>query len=329
MKTVITIGEILLRLSPKEGRLLSSAEELSAVFGGSEANVAVALSGFGERAVHLSALPKNPMGQAAENALRKYGVDTSRIVRTEGRMGLYFCEGGASVRAGRVVYDRARSAFAEAPASLYPLPAALEGATHLHLSGITPALGKKAEELTRLALLEAKERGLTTSLDLNFRRDLWSESKAKACFLSLLPEVDILIASSDGLNILGLENAGTDLSACARAAEILHKKFHLRAVALTVRESVSASFNRLAGVYFDGEAHISPFYAVDILDRVGGGDAFAAALLHAFLNGFSGDEAVSFAAAANAYKHTVFGDAMCVSAEEILSAARGETRIRR
>ena len=326
---VVTLGEILLRLTPPFGTPLSDAESLSVRFGGSEANVAVALAGFGEETAHITAFPQNAVGQAAENNLKKFGVDTRFAVRVQGRMGLYYYEQGASLRAGRVVYDRLDSAFSKTPAAAYRLSDALEGARHLHLSGITPALGTNAAELCRIALQEAKERGLATSFDLNYRADLWSPEEAARAFCALFPYVDLCIASSDGVSLVGVENGGRDPAACRRAAESLKEKYGFSAVALTVRESVSASFNRLSGVLLGKEFSVSPTLSVDIVDRVGGGDAFAAGLIHALLNGFSEADAVAFATACNAYKHTLFGDTMSASEAEIFNVLRGDTRIRR
>lgn len=329
MKKVVTLGEILLRLTPQSEQPVADASAFSAAFGGSEANVAVCLAGFGEETLHITALPEGDLGQAAENALRKYGVDTHSIVRRKGRMGLYFYRPGASLRAGKVIYDRARSVFAETPASAYDLPAALAGADRFHLSGITPALGENARTLALSALKAAKERGIVTSFDVNFRADLWPREEACAAFEELLPYVDICIASSDGLDVLGLENAGTDIAACERAARELQKRYAFRAVALTVRESVSATFNRLSGVLLTDVFSRSPVFGVDVVDRIGGGDAFAAGLLHALSAGFSGERAVSFAAACNACKHTLRGDCMSVPEEEIEAILRGDTRVRR
>ncbi len=329
MNAILTIGELLLRLTPPCGVRLTDAENFSVRFGGSEANVATALSGFGEKSRFVTALPEGELGQAAENSLRRCGVDTRFCVRDKGRIGLYYYEQGASLRAGRVIYDRAGSVFAQTPVSAYPLAEALEGVRHLHLSGITPALGSHAAALCLLALKEAKSRGCSTSFDLNYRADLWSEEEAKKAFGTLFPYVDLCIASSDGLGILGLSPAGTDPAACRAAAKEIKERYGFRAAALTVRESVSASLNRLSGVLYGEEAYFSPVFTVDIADRVGGGDAFAAGLLHALLRGAAGGEAIAFAAAANAYKHTLYGDNFCVPAEEIDAVLRGDTRLRR
>ena len=324
---ILTLGEVLLRLTPPAGTRLTDAESLSVRFGGSESNVAAALSGFGDRAVHLTALPQGEIGQAAENSLRRYGVDTRFILKREGRMGAYFYEPGASLRAGRVIYDRARSVFAETPASAYALSEALEDVAHVHVSGITPALGPHAAELTQRALMAAKAQGCTTSFDLNYRADLWTRTAAREAFEALFPYVDLCIASSDGLDLLGIQNGGSDLAACRDGAEELKARYGFRWAALTVRESISASENRLSGVLLGETFTTSPAFSVEILDRVGGGDAFAAGLIHALLHGFG--EAISFAAACNALKHTLYGDCMCVPEEEVFAVLRGDTRLRR
>lgn len=325
----VTLGEVLLRLSPAQ--LLSEGGDFSACFGGGEANVASALSGFGIPVRHLGVLPENDLGAAAEADLKKCGIDTRFLLKRKGRMGLYFYEAGASLRAGKVLYDRKDSAFACTAHTEYPLPEAMSGASWLHLSGITPALGEKAERLASAALREAKERGLVTSFDVNYRPSLWALEEAAEVFQKeLMPFADVCIVSSHGCDVLGVENGGLDVAECERAARQIQEKFGCKTVALTLRRSLSASVNELSGVLLHGDVFAcSPVFRVDVLERVGGGDAFSAGLIFALMKGFAPQEAVGFAAAAEAYKHTVRGDKMCVPAEEIFALLSGDTRVRR
>lgn len=326
---IVTLGELLLRLSPEKPNTLAQSSNFSAFFGGGEANVAVALAGLGEEAEFLTALPDNDLGGAALSFLKSRGVETGRALRKEGRMGLYFYEHGVSLRAGKVLYDRADSVFSRTRAEEYDLCGALEKADWLHLSGITPALGENAARLALFALKSARERGIATSFDVNYRPALWPFEEAKSAFERLLPYADVCIASSDGLDVLGLENAGAVLGKCERAARALKERYGLRAAAITVRESPSASRNRLSGCLLTDRFYPSDLFETEIVDRVGGGDAFSAGLIYAELHGFGGSRAVNFASACNAYKHTVAGDAMSVPAGEIELLMRGETRVRR
>lgn len=322
--TVVTVGEVLMRLSHTA---LRRADGFVAHFGGAEANVAIALAGMGVQARHVTALPDHDLGQAAFDALRRYGVDPSFILRGAGRLGLYFYERGASLRPGKVIYDRAGSLFSLLPPSAYDLRGALAGADYLHMTGVTPALGENARRLTLDAVRLAKEMGVKVSFDLNFRSSLWTEEDAFAFFEAILPSVDLLTASSDGLAVLGQENAGTDLKKAELAARAIAKKWGIPAVALTLRESVSANFNRLSALYLSDMVYTSRVYPVEIVDRVGGGDAFSAGLLYALSN--REENPAEFAAAANAYKHTVEGDFLCVSSGEIRALMAGDVRIRR
>lgn len=324
---VITLGEVLLRLSPKQ--LLATADGFSACFGGGEANVASALAGMGIPARHITALPANDLGRAALADLGKCGVATDAVLMREGRMGLYFYEAGSSLRAGKVLYDRKNSAFALTPAEDYALSEAMQDGSWLHLSGITPALGSEAKKLTLSALKHAKALGLTTSFDVNFRPSLMSREEAGQTFCEIMPLVDVCIVSSHGCDVLGIRNGGTDPAECERAAWEIRKKFGCRAVALTVRDSLSASVNELSGVLLTERIDTSPKFKVELAERVGGGDAFAAGLIYGMLKDLPPQETVDFAAAAEAYKHTLCGDKMCVPAEEIYALLSGDTRVRR
>ncbi len=324
MKTV-TLGEIMLRLSPEGSRRFSQTERLEVHYGGGEANVALSLALLGEEARFVTKLPLHAFGENALRYLKGYGVDTSCILRGEGRLGLYFLEHGASQRSSRVIYDRAGSAFALSTPEEYDFDKIFEGADSLHLTGITPALGKNCARLALLAMREGKRRGLTVSFDPNFRANLWTEEEAKRCFETLLPLTDILIASSDGLSVLGLSPTGEDEEKTAEAAKTLCERYGLRAAALTMRGHISASENRFSALYYDKTAHFASPYLLRIVDRVGGGDAFAAGLLYALKQGYDGGTAVEFATAAGALKHSVEGDANLASKEEIFALMKDKS----
>jgi len=322
MKTV-TIGEIMLRLSPEGFKRFAQADRLETHYGGGEANVAVSLAQLGEDARFVTKLPAHDFGENAVRFLRGYGVDTSCILRGGERIGLYFLERGASQRGSRVIYDRKESAFALSDAEEYDFDCIFSGADWLHLTGITPALGRNSARLAECAMREAKRRNLTVSFDPNYRKNLWTEAEAKECFSKLLPFMDILITSSDGLDMFGLPPAGENADAALFSAKKLRETYGLRAVALTVRGQRSASENDFSAVFDDGKAHRAKTYHLQIVDRVGGGDAFAAGLIYALKRGMDGQDAVEFATAAGAFKHAVEGDVNLASAEEILALVRG------
>ena len=318
MKTV-TIGEIMLRLSPTGYRRLSQAEQLEVHYGGAEANVALSLSVLGDETRFVTMLPKNALGEGALRFIRAFGVDTSCILRGGEKLGVYFLEAGASQRGGSVIYDRAGSAFARSALEDYNFDCIFAGADRLHITGITPALGEACARLTETAMREAKRRHITVSFDPNYRRSLWTEEEAAACFQRLLPLTDILFASTDGLSVLGLTPVHEDSEKAADAAQRLRERYALRAVALTMRGHISASENRLSAVYDDGTTHFAKTYSVQIVDRVGGGDAFAAGLLYALGQGYDGQTVVEFATAASVLKHTIPGAVNLATADEILS----------
>lgn len=316
MKTV-TLGEIMLRLSPEANARFSQAQRLEAHYGGGEANVAAALALFKEEARFVTKLPPHDLGDNAVRFLQGCGVDVSCIVRGGDRMGVYFLERGASQRGSRVIYDRKNSAFALSSSEEYDFDRIFEGADFLHITGITPALGKQTALLTEIAMKEAKKRGVTVSFDPNYRASLWTEEDAKRCFEKLLPLTDFLFASSDGLSVLGLPPAGENVKAAINAAKSLRRDYNLRAVALTMRGHISASENRYSAIYYDGSAYTANTYNLRIVDRVGGGDAFATGLIYALKRGLHSQEVLDFATAAGAFKHSVEGDVNFATPEEI------------
>lgn len=336
---VIALGEIMLRLSPEGYLRFVQADRLGAVFGGGEANVAVSLANFGCDAVYVTKLPPHEIGQAAVNDLRRYGVDTSHILRGGERIGIYYHEKGISQRGSKVIYDRKHSAFAESLPEEYDWENIFEGADWFHFTGITPALGGRTPEIVRAACEAAKARGIVVSCDLNYRQKLWKREEARRVMMELMDYVDVCICNEDDANdVFGIKAKNSDptagrldKSAYASVAKELTERFHLRLAAITLRTSVSASDNLWAGMLYDGEAHFSKEYAVHIADRVGGGDSFSAGLIYALGMKYPMQEAVEFAVAASCLKHSVEGDYNHVSLEEVqrLAAGQGSGRVQR
>ena len=326
MYKIVTFGEIMLRLSPPRGERLFQGGSLESCFGGSEANVAALCARLGLRASFVTKVPGGELGDAALRELSAHGVDVSGCIRGGDRLGVYYYEHGAGLRASKCVYDRRHSAFAEANASEFDFDAILDGASALFISGITPALSDEAFRACRFALDAAKRRGVTVYLDLNYRSKLWSEADAAAALGELLPSVDVLISNLYQANdVLSL---GVDVSdeekACADAASALFARYALRAAALTVRRTYNAERNGFFAAYFDGEnAYFSAKHDTPVVDRVGSGDAFTAALIAGLAKGSDGQDAVEYAAAAAALAHSVKGDIAILTNEEIRALADG------
>jgi 2-dehydro-3-deoxygluconokinase len=333
MEKVVTFGEIMLRLAPEGYGRFVQAASFGAVYGGSEANTAVSLANFGLHSVFVTRLPKHEIGQAAVNSLRQFGVDTSRIVRGGDRVGIYFLEKGAAQRPSKVIYDRAGSAIAAASPGDFDWPAIFQGARWFHFTGITPALGDNAAALTLEACTAAKAGGLTVSCDLNYRKNLWPREKAGELMAKLMPFVDLCIANEeDAANVFGISAKNSDVAAgtinreCYKeVAKALADKFSFKKAAFTLRESLSASDNNWAAMYYDdGDFYFSRKYAVHIVDRMGGGDSFGAGLIYALIAGLGPQESIDFAAAAGCLKHTIEGDVNQVSVEEVKKLAAGD-----
>jgi 2-dehydro-3-deoxygluconokinase len=332
---VVTFGEIMLRLgSPGFERLLQSAM-LTATFGGGEANVAVSLAQFGLHSDYVTRLPGHAIGDAVVRALRAEGVGTSHIVRGGSRLGIYFTETGASQRASTVIYDRAHSAISEIPADAVNWNAVMAGASWFHVTGITPALGERGVDATKAAVAAAKSAGATVSVDLNYRKKLWTEAQAQAVMRPLMASVDVVIANEEDLqSVLGVHVSGTDVTsgtlnvdAYRDAAEWVTRKLGPTLVAITLRESLSASDNGWSAVLWDGEAgvlHQSQHYNVRLVDRIGGGDSFAAGLIYGLVTGRSREDSLRFAVAASALKQTIPGDFNRVSVAEVDALAKGD-----
>lgn len=325
----------MLRLSPPGFERFLQSPVFSATFGGGEANVAVSLAHFGLDSWYVTRLPAHAIGDAAVRALRAEGVRTDAIVRGGERVGLYFAEAGASQRASTVIYDRAHSAVSEMSPGDADWRAVMTGAAWLHVTGITPALGDRAAASTRAAIDAARAAGARVSIDLNFRKKLWSEKQAQAAMQPLTTGVDVVIANEEDLQaVLGVHVAGADvrsghldLTAYRAAAEQVSRDFGVGLVAVTLRESVSASDNGWSGVLWDNQArlfHHSQHYDVRLVDRIGGGDSFAAGLIYALVSGRTPDRALRFAVAASALKQTIPGDFNRVSVDEVDRLAGGD-----
>ena len=332
MKKVVTFGEIMMRLNPEGYQRFVQADRFEASYAGGEANVAVGLAQFGMDAAFVSKVPAHEIGQCAVNELRRFGVDTSLILRGGDRLGLYYVEKGASQRASKVIYDRAGSAIAKAAVSEFDWDAIFENVAWFHWTGITPALGGELPEICLEACKAAKAHGVTISCDLNFRKKLWTSAQANAVMSKLMPYVDVCIANEeDAKDVFGIAASGTDIAAgklsregYRSVAEQLCARFGFKAVAITLRGSISASDNDWAAMlYTGGEAYFSPTYHIRIVDRVGGGDSFGAGLIYAMLNGKAPQDTVNFAVAASCLKHSIEHDFDLVSVSEVEALAAG------
>ena len=333
MKKVVTFGELMLRLAPENYLRFVQSDKFEATFGGAEANVAVSLANYGFDAQFVSKLPDHEIGQMAINSLRKFGVNTSKIVRGGDRVGIYYCEKGASQRPSKVIYDRANSSIATAKEEDFDWGKIFDGVEWFHWTGITPALSDSVAEITLKACKEAKKRGITISTDLNFRKKLWSKEKAGKVMGELCKYVDYCIANEeDAKDVFGIEADGTDIysgklnhEGYISVAQKLTEKFGFKGVAITLRESLSANDNNWSAMlYTDGKAYFSKKYAMHIVDRVGGGDSFGGGLIYSLLSGFDAQKTIEFAVAASCLKHSIEGDYNMVSVKEVETLAGGD-----
>lgn len=332
MGKIVTLGEIMLRLSPTGNYRFVQSESFQIFPGGGEANVAVSLANYGHTACFVSKLPSHEIGQIAVNALRRYGVKTEYISRGGDRVGLYYAETGVSMRPSKVIYDRAHSAIAEADISDFDFDKIMEDADWFHWSGITPAISDKAAEIVRVACEAAKRHGVTVSVDLNFRKKLWTSEKAISVMRPLMQYVDVCIGNEEDANMcLGykpdadVEGGKTDAEGYYEIFKGMMKEFGFKYVVSTLRESYSASHNGWKALIYDGKTfYESKHYDINpIIDRVGGGDSFSAGLIHGLLSYKDQAKALEFAVAASALKHTIPGDFNLVSTSEVESLAKG------
>lgn len=340
MPRVITFGEVMMRLATPGHRRFAQTNTLEMTFGGGEANVAVSLSQFGIEAAFVTRLPLNDLAQTCLNQLRGLGVDTRSILRGGERLGIYFLETGASQRASTVTYDRAHSSIASIEPAMVNWDDVFQDAQWFHFTGITPALSDSAAATTLAAARKAQDRGLTVSVDLNFRKKLWSSAQAQKVMTGLMPYVDYCIANEeDAEKVFGIKAGQTEVTRGALdhsryidVARQLTEQFKFKGVAITLRESFSASHNGWSALFYTGgKDYFSRRYELEIVDRVGGGDSFAAGLIYALLQKKAPEEMVNFAVAASCLKHSISGDYNLINLAEVeaLLAGDGSGRVQR
>lgn len=333
MAKVVTLGEIMLRLSAPGNKRFVQSEQFNVVYGGGEANVAVSCANYGHEAYFVSKLPTHEIGQSAVNTLTRFGVKTDYIARGGDRVGIYFLETGASMRPSKVVYDRTDSAIACADAKDFDFDTIMKGAKWFHWSGITPAISDKGAELTKLACIAAKKHGVTVSVDLNFRKKLWTTEKAQSIMKPLMEYVDVCIGNEEDAELcLGFKPGKTDVTKGSLEVEgyktifkQMKEEFKFTTVVSTLRESYSATHNGWSALMLDGDKfYTSKKYQVNpIVDRVGGGDSFSGGIIHGLMTKDK-QAALEFAVAASALKHTIFGDFNLVNASEVETLAGGD-----
>lgn len=330
---VVTFGELMLRLEPEGYYRFVQVDRMTSTFGGAEANVAISLANFGLKSTYVTKLPSHEIGQSAVNSLRRYGVDTSKIVRGGKRVGIYYNERGASQRPSKCIYDRAGSAIAESVPEDFDWDKIFEGASWYHITGVTPALGGKLPEICIQSCKAAKKRGLTVSLDLNYRSKLWTKEEAKNTMEKIASYVDICIANEDDAkDVFGIEAADTDTEngklnkeGYKSVARQMVEKYGFKKVAITLRTSINANVNRWSALYYDGsDFFFSREHEMFIVDRLGGGDSFCAGLIYSILKNESSQRVVEFASAASCLKHSVEGDFNMVTVEEVERLAHGD-----
>ena len=336
MAKIVTMGEIMLRLSTPNNEKFIQADEFDINYGGGEANVAVSLANYGHDVDFVCALPKNPIGDAAIATLRKYNVGTKHIARSGERIGIYFLETGSAMRASNVVYDRANSSISTARPEEFDFDEIFKDADWFHFTGITPAVSDSAAELTEVALKAAKKAGVTVSVDLNFRKKLWSSEKAKKIMTNLMQYVDVCIGNEeDAEKVLGFKPGNTDVTAgeleLSGYVDIFNQmcdQFGFKYVISSLRESHSASDNDWSACIMDGASrgfyHNKKYHIAPIVDRVGGGDSFAAGLICGLCDKKDFKLSLEFAVAASALKHTIPGDFNLVTREDVDNLAGGD-----
>lgn len=340
-KKYVGFGDFLLRLSPPGYRRFAQAPFFETYYTGAESNVCASLAVMGERTAFVTRIPDNAIAETGLGELRRFGIDVSGVVRGGGRLGIYYCEKGASQRPSKVIYDRLHSGFTEATRGDFDWPSLLKGADYFHFTGITPALGGDLPRICEDACRAAKKAGARISCDLNYRKNLWDTQTASRTMTRLLAHVDHLIANEeDAEKVLGIQADGSDVTGgkLSRAgyvgvAQKLKAAFPgLRTVAITLRRSISASDNIWGAMLFDGrKAYFSRDYNVHIVDRVGGGDSFAAGLLYALGHGFKPQDVIEYAAAASCLKHSIELDVNLSTVAEVrqLMAGDGSGRVQR
>jgi 2-dehydro-3-deoxygluconokinase len=335
-KKVVTFGEIMLRLSTTGFKRFVQAQSFDVTFGGGEANVSVSLANYGIDSSFVTKLPGNEIGDSAINHLRSFGVNTNYISRGGDRIGIYFLESGASSRASKVIYDRANSAISGAVEADFNWEEIFRDADWFHFTGITPAISRNTKECLLSACRAAKANKIKVSCDLNFRKKMWTEKEAQSFMIPMMEYVDVCISNEeDAEKTLGVSPANTDVTTAkiskagySDLAEKLKCNFNFEAVAITLRESYSASVNGWSALLLDNkeckEPYFSKKYDINIVDRVGGGDAFAGGLIYGLLSFPDTREALEFAVAASCLKHSIPGDFNHVSTDEVMKLVKGD-----
>lgn len=331
-KNIVTFGEIMLRLAPYNYEKIIQASQFQATYGGGEANVAVSLANFGHNVIFVTRLPNNPIGKSAFNKLRSMGVTTDHIELGGERIGIYFLEHGASIRPSKVTYDRSHSAISTITPGSFDWKKIFAEASWFHTTGITPALSPACAEESLIAVETAKKMGLKVSCDLNYRNKLWSREEARKTMTELVKNVDVVIANEeDAADVFGIEAEKTDVH--SGELDLDHYKSvatQLKAiagaeiVAITLRESLSASDNNWSAMLYNGDDFfLSPKYKIHLIDRVGGGDSFAAGLIHGLSCGWDQQKSLNFAVAASGLKQTIPGDMNLVEEKDVLAVMGG------
>lgn len=326
-KKVVTLGEVMLRLSVPDFQRLVQVNRFNVTYGGGEANFAAALCGYGLDVSLISKVPDNALGQSAVNHLRRYGVNTQHIIKGGRKLGIYFLETGTSMRASKVVYDRTGTSISDADISEFDFDKIFDGVDWFHITGVTPALSAKAAILTEVALKAAKIKGITTSIDLNYRRKLWSKKKAKEVLSGLFQHIDVCIGIDNTLGFISKDiglNGDLDVEGYKDLFQYLKEKFRFKYIVSTLRESKSASDNFWSALVYDGnEFYHTKQYDIRIVDRVGSGDSFAGGFICGLITGLSMKDATEFGVAASVIKHTIPGDLNHATIAEIRNLMDG------
>jgi 2-dehydro-3-deoxygluconokinase len=333
-KQAVFFGELMMRLSTKRHERIIQAREFDVLYSGAEANLGVSLANYGLQSFMVSSVPDNAVGQACLNYMRQFGLNVDHVKRNGFRLGIYYVETGASQRPSTFLYNRKGSSITELRTGDFDWAGIFSGKHWFHFTGITPALADSVAEITKEACVAAKKHGLMVSADLNFRRKLWSPEKARQVMTDLMPQVDVLFTNEEEAEVVfGIKARDTDVHrgkldglGYQDVARQLHDKFKLKYVSITLRESLSASANKWSGMVFDGtQFHTSRKYHIDnIVDRIGGGDAFSASIIYGLLTGQDLKDTVEFAAAASCLKHSIHGDFNLVSFDEVLALMKGD-----
>ena len=333
-KKVVLFGELMMRLSTKRHERIVQAREFDVIYSGAEANLGVALAAFGMESFMVSSVPDNAVGQACLNYMRQFGLNLDHVRKNGHRLGIYFVETGAAQRPSTFLYNRKGSSITELRPGDIDWDGIFEGKHWFHFTGITPALAESVAAITTEACVAAKKKGVTISCDLNFRRKLWSPEKARKIMTGLMEYIDVLFTNEEEAEmVFGIAARGTDVKGgmiSARGYEDvalqLHDRFHASYVSISLRESLSATANNWSGMLYDGKRfYTSRKYHMDyIVDRIGGGDAYASGIIYGLLTGQGLQESVEFATATSCLKHTIHGDFNLVTFDEVLALMGGD-----